>query len=249
VAPDRAPSHRCPDDHWCMEPNCCDGPSTSLTTVVHPGNRDSANTGGKALTDDKLATTPTTARRDPAMNLGTKRKIRQGFDVLQRFSESSSSNMPRRYTPISPNFFFSLPAWCTANLNEVDEASREVPRLYSMEVTPRAIEYHADLSVSKQPTLVPILGKKNRSRHEVRLVVTLTTLDDDRWEANRDRYILHRIYREAVTPSSCFCSEPKGRKLLEPSSDTEKRTAEGCGLRDDLIHDINTMSLRHDIIK
>ena len=109
--------------------------------------------------------------------------------------------MPRRYTPISPNFFFSLPAWCTANLNEVDEASMEVPRFYSMEVTPRANEYRADLSVSKQPTSVPILGEKNRSRREVRLVVSLTALNDDKRKANRDRYILHRIYREAVTPS------------------------------------------------
>jgi hypothetical protein len=86
-------------------------------------------------------------------------------------------------------------------LNEVNEASREVPRFYSMEVTPRANEYRVDLSVSKQPTSVPILGEKNRSRREVRLVVSLTALNDDKRKANRDRYILHRIYREAVTPS------------------------------------------------
>jgi hypothetical protein len=42
--------------------------------------------------------------------------------------------------------------------------------------------------VSKQPTSVPILGEKNRSRREVRLVVTLMALDDDR----RDPYVSAR---------------------------------------------------------
>ena len=42
--------------------------------------------------------------------------------------------------------------------------------------------------MSKQPTSVPILGEKNRSRREVRLVVTLMALDDDR----RDPYVSAR---------------------------------------------------------
>jgi hypothetical protein len=102
--------------------------STSPSAAAHKRNEDSVNTGGKALADDKLATTPTTVRRDPAMNLETKRKIRLDFGVLQRFSESPSTSMPRYYTPISPNFFFSLPvrttvapfSWCRGSLRWLD---------------------------------------------------------------------------------------------------------------------------------
>ena len=90
--PDRAPDHRRSDDHRCTEPKCCDGPSTSLSTVIHQ------ETETVITQAEKYSPTMSLLRCLPQlidpMNLGTDRKIHQVFGVVQ-ISSMAQDRSPR----------------------------------------------------------------------------------------------------------------------------------------------------------